>query len=113
MHWCVWPVIINSSHKAKLNKCAMLCASFDLWFPENSLLIKSERCGALLPTALREVFAGIRRLDFLLVEGTELREGVDGIVGAIAADALVFTLVEDLDLGGAVGIGENLWFGFA
>jgi len=61
---------------------------------------------------LLETAARVGGLNFLFVDGAELGEGVDGIVGAIAADALVFALVENLNLGGAVGLGENLWFGF-
>ncbi len=41
------------------------------------------------------------------MDGAELREGVDDIAGAMAAEALVFVFVEDLDLGGAVGLGED------
>jgi len=43
------------------------------------------------------------------VTGAELGEGVDDIVRAVAAEALVFTFIEYFDFGGAVGIGEYLW----
>ncbi|MEN8260280.1 MAG: hypothetical protein ABFS02_06795 [Pseudomonadota bacterium] len=57
--------------------------------------------------------AGVRGLDFLLMERAELGEGVHGIVGAVAAKTLVFTVVKNLNLGRAIGLGKNFRFGFS
>jgi hypothetical protein len=43
--------------------------------------------------------ARIGGLNLLFVDGAKLGEGVDDIVGAMAAEALVFPFVENLNLG--------------
>ena len=51
--------------------------------------------------------AGIGRLDFLFVQGAELRKGIHDVVGAVAAKVGVFTLVKHFHLGGTVSVGED------
>ena len=69
----------------------------------------SKRRGTLFFATLRKAVAGVGGLNFFFMDSAKLGKGIDDIVGAMAAEALVFALVENVDLGGAVGLGKDFW----
>ena len=52
-------------------------------------------------------------MHFLFVDGAELGEGVDDVVGAIAAKVRVFAIIKEFNFGGVVGLAEDFQFGFS